>query len=399
MGVLAATIPQIDSEVQKQYAQFVANFFKSAFDARNAGKKLVWMAYYLPSELCYALDAVPFYPEIWGGVCARQGIVLKYLEAAESFGYPRELCSATKSAAGMALSGEAPPPDAVLSTQPVCDGGMKVHELVAVRYKCPHFFIDVPYTKDKNGIEYLTGELEGALKFLTESFGTELSEARLKKVVELSKRAEELHLEVNELRKKKPSPLLSLELFGQYFFPCSFLGGTQAAIDFYAMVAEVAKRRIKEGNVLEEKYRLLWAPLVPQSFLSILQWLELEYKAKVVMEMVGYAPKIEMDAAKPLESLARKTLEARFPSLGNGPGVLNLDRYREIVKDYDIDAVIYFAHWGCRTICSAVKMVKDLLREEFDVPMLVLDGDIFDPRNNPVEQARARVEEFFEMLE
>lgn len=396
---MAAAIPQIDSVVQKRYMELVANFFKSAFDARNVGKKVVWMAYFLPSELCYTLDAVPFYPEIYGGVCARMGIVLKYIEAAESFGYPRELCSATKSAAGLALSGEAPPPDAVLSTQPVCDGGMKVHEFVAVRYKCPHFFIDMPYSTDARAVEYLKGELEEALKFLAESFGAELSEERLKEVMELSRRAEELHLEVNELRRKKPSPLLSIELFGQYFFPCSFLGGTQAAVDFYAFVAEEARRRLREGDVPEEKYRILWSPLVPQSFLSILQWLELEYKAKIVMEMVGYAPKIEMDAAEPLESLARKTLEARFPSLGNGPGVFNLDRYRKVVKDYDIDAVIYFAHWGCRTICSAVKMVKDMLREEFDIPMLVLDGDIFDPRNNPVEQARARVEEFFEMLE
>lgn len=256
----------------------------------------------------------------------------------------------------------------------------------------------MPYSTDARAVEYLKGELEEALKFLAESFGAELSEERLKEVMELSRRAEELHLEVNELRRKKPSPL-SIELFGQYFFPCSFLGGTQAAVDFYAFVAEEARRRLRGGDVPEEKYRILWSPLVPQSFLSILQWLELESKAKIVMEMVGYAPKIEMDAAEPLESLARKTLEARFPSLGNGPSVFNLDRYRKVVKDYDIDAVIYFAHWGCRTICSAVKMVKDMLREEFDIPMLVLDGDIFDPRNNPVEQARARVEEFFEMLE
>lgn len=81
---MAAAIPQIDSVVQKRYMELVANFFKSAFDARNVGKKVVWMAYFLPSELCYTLDAVPFYPEIYGGVCARMGTVLKCIEAAES---------------------------------------------------------------------------------------------------------------------------------------------------------------------------------------------------------------------------------------------------------------------------------------------------------------------------
>ncbi|MHC1585193.1 MAG: 2-hydroxyacyl-CoA dehydratase [Candidatus Syntropharchaeia archaeon] len=282
-----------------------------------------------------------------GGVCARQGTILGYLEGAENFGFPRELCSVSKAGVGVAL-GKGAPPDVVLGSPPVCDGGMKGHDFMGDYFGCPSYLVDVPYMHDEDGVAYLAEELEEAANFISENTGVELDLERCKK----------------------------------------------------EFVIEESKRRLKEGKVEEENFRILWSPLIPQAFLDIVEYVEREHGVKIVMEFINYRSVEErIDPSKPFESMARKTLQTRFASWGNGPGERMVDQHLDIIRDYDVDGVIYFAHWGCRTICGCLKMIKDAIMDEFDIPVLVLDGDIFDPRNNPKDQAKSRVEEFIELLE
>jgi benzoyl-CoA reductase/2-hydroxyglutaryl-CoA dehydratase subunit BcrC/BadD/HgdB len=43
-------------------------------------------------------------------------------------------------------------------------------------------------------------------------------------------------------------------------------------------------------------------------------------------------------------------------------------------------------------------MVKKQIEEQFGIPVMVMEGDIYDSRNYTAEQMRTRVETFAEML-
>jgi hypothetical protein len=63
-----------------------------------------------------------------------------------------------------------------------------------------------------------------------------------------------------------------------------------------------------------------------------------------------------------------------------------------------VDGAIYWADVGCRQSCATIKLFKDILGE-IDVPVLTIDCDVVDPTVTGEEEVRAKMEQFFEMLE
>jgi benzoyl-CoA reductase/2-hydroxyglutaryl-CoA dehydratase subunit BcrC/BadD/HgdB len=68
------------------------------------------------------------------------------------------------------------------------------------------------------------------------------------------------------------------------------------------------------------------------------------------------------------------------------------------VKKYDIEGVILLLHYSCRPFATDALMVKDALKKELNIPVLVLEGDVYDPRYYTKEQLRTRIESFAELV-
>jgi len=65
----------------------------------------------------------------------------------------------------------------------------------------------------------------------------------------------------------------------------------------------------------------------------------------------------------------------------------------------NLDGVLMIPHYSCRVLGNDSMMVKDGVKKELgNIPLLVLEGDYFDPRYYTAEQARTRVESFAEMV-
>jgi benzoyl-CoA reductase/2-hydroxyglutaryl-CoA dehydratase subunit BcrC/BadD/HgdB len=86
---------------------------------------LAWVGALAPVELFYAIDIVPFMPEMHAGIIASQFNPAGYFDASGGFGLPVELCSAHRVMMGMYLSNELPTPDLLVNTSQVCDSGIK----------------------------------------------------------------------------------------------------------------------------------------------------------------------------------------------------------------------------------------------------------------------------------
>ena len=107
-----------------------------------------------------------------------------------------------------------------------------------------------------------------------------------------------------------------------------------------------------------------------------------------------------MDSDKPLESLARKSFFRPICRQMHGPvaeGVL-IDSIKD-AKTYQAEGVLFWAHVSCREACACVRMLKDGLKNEVGIPMLVIDNDISDPTYVTMDQIKDKLESFLEVLE
>ena len=56
-------------------------------------------------------------------------------------------------------------------------------------------------------------------------------------------------------------------------------------------------------------------------------------------------------------------------------------------------------HFSCRVFGNDYMMIRDGVKKELgDIPSLVLETDLFDPRYYTAEQSRTRLESFAEMV-
>jgi benzoyl-CoA reductase/2-hydroxyglutaryl-CoA dehydratase subunit BcrC/BadD/HgdB len=82
-----------------------------------------------------------------------------------------------------------------------------------------------------------------------------------------------------------------------------------------------------------------------------------------------------------------------------GPTVETLDEVVGKIAEADIDGSIYFTHFGCKQTCGLQKIYRDKIMEDLGLPTLFVDMDISDPNVVSVDQMKAKIHEYIEMIE
>lgn len=389
-----STQPERDT----MYYQLLIDVIRSNLQAKEEGKYLVAHTAQLTPDIFYAMDIVPMFLE---QVATTVVPVLKNYDecfsAARTYGLAPEVCSIHRLVQGAACLGWYPRPDAVVWSHHTCDNCAKTGDGIMELYECPGFFVDRPYLLSETAVQFYTRELEELVSFLEDLTGRKMDRDRLVEVMERTRRLSEVRREIDGLRRSMPAPMRGRRAPEMGYVKAAF-SGSQRAVDFFEMVRDEVKEKADsgEGYTPQERHRLLNLYWPPSYSWAIMDWMENEHGAVSVAEPVtGSWFKGDIDPTRPLESLARYAFNVECVSLYEGSFY---DILRAAV-DHKADGAIFWAHIGCRMSCATIKMIKDALMEEAGVPTLVLDYDVNDPTYAPVDQLKARLEEFFELLE
>ena len=230
--------------------------------------------------------------ENYAGICGAKRDAQRFLERAEAENFSRSLC--TYALCGLGFDawreelGEMPPespwggqvkPDVMLgSGQMLCDPRNKWFQAAQ------HYMPDVPvydvglpwpaYESDYDYrdvqdyyVKYIVEELKGLVEFLEKHTGQKMDWERLSELVALTDRTWDMIWETYELRRAVPSPMGTGDAMNT-MVPIVFMMGTQQAYDFFQDLNKELKQKIanKEGEVPDEKYRLLWGGGLPAWF-------------------------------------------------------------------------------------------------------------------------------------
>ena len=400
---LRALIKKIDDQPQrsafytlnatKKRMSISARIFRKAY---RPDSFVAWRTSFVPSEILFSLNIVPFPAETVMAMFASSRLAADLLGIAEENHCSRDACSFLRGTVGASIANVLPTPDFLICTSLYCDGSAKTFYSLSKRYNKPYFFIDIPYEYNLDySIKYVASQLEAIMKKMAKSMGTSIDYGRLSQVIRDANEARDYFEAVLKLRQTVPSPMLGGEAI-DYATMLSHIWGSKEAVALYKMLYDELKERVdsKKGAIDEERYRIVWRQLRPYYTDEIFRYLELQNKAIIVFEEANYMHWDRMDPDDPFISLAKKLLSN--PPLG--PVKRWRDASIKCIKDYKADGVVEFAQWGCRHLNSGTQILKEKLRD-MDIPILVLDGDCVDRRDYSWAQFKTRIDAFLEILQ
>ncbi|MDD4895835.1 MAG: 2-hydroxyacyl-CoA dehydratase family protein [Atribacterota bacterium] len=375
---------------------FWLNFYTRQLEIAYQQKKpVVWASIFTPSELLYALDLIPLYPEMISASVASLNLADYFIETAESNFYSPDLCSFYRVASGMSLKNCLPRPDMVISTSLLCDGSVKFFQNVSRYYGCDYYLIDPPYERNQGSRKYLVNELKKLVQWVSKRTNEQFSSIKLRKALELANQSTLLIKKINQIREKVPAPLSGWNALAYQLYMYFASLGSRDGLNFYELLArEVKNNAIQDKGVVErECIRILWLHQLRPYYPNIIWQIMLDYKAVIAFEEINQVFWLEYDLTQPFSGLADKILA--------NPGAGSLSRrissIENLIKKYKIDGVIHFNQRGCRQSCGGASMIKDYLKAK-GIPIFILDGDGIDKRNYSEGQTRTRLEAFFEIL-
>ncbi len=403
----AATVLQTTVEASRS----VRWYYEKVTAAKKNNKPVVWAFGLVPREIWHALDIPVVTLEHFPLLLAAKQLSGKYSQVAEERGFTRDICAYHSCFLGAALSDQLdaytekrfPSPDIIVASNFPCNQEVKTPQYLAEHYKCPFFYLDAPINPwgeeiKKHAVEYYETNLERLLVFL-EKFGYRPDWAALQESVRLSQHLLRLWNKIVDYRKKAPTPMGAADGY-ICLYPLFQLPGTGIAVEIYERLLNEVRQRAESGLgvVDEERVRLIWAGLPPAYNLGLLNYPE-RYGAVVVqseLEWIGGAildPEA-LNAKKPLESLARKTLlDFVNPTYSN-----RINLWKRLTREFKIDGIIAVNKRGCRNLPAGNRLIKDTVYQESRVPMIIFDLDGVDNREYDDAQVKANIDTFVESL-
>jgi len=385
------------------YYELLSKYYRQINRAREEEKFVMGHTVMAPIELFFAMDIVPLHLESTASTMAillnRYG---EFLDTARAYGLAPETCSAHRILTAGFIQQVLPRPDLILWTSQACDNTAKAGDALMEIYEAPGFFLDRPYRFIDRHVDYYRRQLAELVTLLEERTGQKLDLDKLREVVRNSLQVLNLYREIYQLRKAVPAPMRNRTLMNQLIIEWTYCGKPEG-IKFFETVRDEVKENVQagRGSVAYERHRILSLFLPPFYEYKLLDWMEREYGASIVMDpMSSWPMKIEVDPeGDPLEAVARITFYRVGSRLMHGPGDVFVEDCLNNAREFKADGALYFAHIGCRQACALIKNIKDTLAQELGLQTAVIDMDLMDPSFSSSDEIRNKLEEFFEMLE
>ena len=75
-----------------------------------------------------------------------------------------------------------------------------------------------------------------------------------------------------------------------------------------------------------------------------------------------------------------------------------LDDTVVLAKKFKADCAIFSAHIGCKQSAGLYQLIREVLRDEVGIPMLIIEIDIGDKRFASIESIKKQIKEFKDTL-
>jgi len=364
---------------------------------------LVWYEELLTPEIPRAMGLTPFMTEAMGLILPLLdgNYAIPYVDRTENDGFPADMCSFIKTSLGLVLEGGLPRPGLILTTNSPCDSAMAGYLPLQKTLDVPVFRLDHPFETNERSVEYYGRGLWKMISFIERETGRKMDFDRLAEICEERNRASEYLLEFRELMRTRPAPMgglmMTLSILGH-----EIMAGTPEATSYCKTLRDQALKRVQQGigAVDEERIRVIhWNP----PFMidgDLFRWMEDEFGAVVVMDMLCYRSYSMIDTSSPeamIQGLAYDMMKGPMARHTRGPVKNYYEDLVRLVREFEADMVLFASHQGCQNALAVMGIVREVLRKQ-EIPFLDIQYDLMDPRITSPSEIRNQVSHFMETV-
>ena len=368
--------------------QYVARVvMKNIIQSLSEPENAAMVSIFVPGELVMAAGLTPYSVEAMSCFMAGTKCEQTFLRKTEEEGFPETMCSYHRVFLGASLAGLVPAPKCMVYTNLACDGNMMTFPYLKQKQELSGFYIDVPYEKNEDSIQYVAEQLRELKKYLEDMTGKPITEDAVKKAVDNSNRAADYYAAQLALRREHdPVTTLTNEVYA--LFMCHLMAGTKESVEYTRLLLEDVKQA-KKG----EGPHVLWMHMMP--FLQAPVKELFNYNGQMHIRTCDFVADgfQRTHHEDPYEAMAEKMVNCIY----NGSVTLRIEKAKELARLTDADGSILFAHWGCKGTIGASTLIKRELEND-GIPTMVLDGDGCNPANTSDGQVSTRLQAFMEML-
>ncbi len=378
--------------------------------AHDPARKVAWCSSVGPCEILTAMGFDVYFPENHGALLGARKVSHQYIPRAVGIGYCAESCSYMTSDIGSTLTGVSPlavtygisgppKPDLLVYSTNQCREVQDWWNFYGRRDGVPVMGVCPPTHLGEvtaRHVAFVRELLVGLIEQIESHLGLKLDHERLKEVVALSSRASALWKDVLDTARAEPSPLTFFD-GAIHMAPVILLRGSQKAIDYYETLLGELQDRVRNGvgAVPDERHRVYWEgmPIWPK----LRELSEKFFDLSTVVAASTYCNSWafeEFDGGDPLEWMAR-TSTGIF---------INRDEHfkqsflTEMFERFAIDGAVFHNARTCPNNTNSRFGMPQRLREQLNMPVLVLDGDLSDVRFFSTAQTMTNIEAFVEQL-
>lgn len=378
--------------------------------AHKAGNPICVTSAGIPSEVMFAMDVYPVYPESLAAISAGIRKADEFFEEARNRDFSNSICSYTRCGLGVSWTnkcafGPIPEPDLFMTDVSVCCLHVTWWAYLEDHFKKPTFYMDQPAVDDPEDpahIDYYENQIREMVKFVEQNTDRVLDMDRLKQAVHNSDITGLYWKKIMDLRKHKPSPCSFRALAGQ-ILPLVTSLGEKDVVDFYMAYYDHYQDQIRQGITPAEggeKYRLIWNGIPIWHHLQVIDYFEKQganfvWEPYTSLSWGNKTPTGRLDPENPFRTLAEKYTNA----MSNKTIAKRYTYFDKAIKDYDVDGLVMFSNRSCRPQSIGQSEVVDMVRERNGIPILIFEGDQADAEGFSWEDAKNKIEGFMEVLE
>ncbi|MDY6796019.1 MAG: double-cubane-cluster-containing anaerobic reductase [Actinomycetota bacterium] len=345
---------------------------------------------YVPEELIIAANGICV------GLCSGADVAI---EEAEKY-LPRNLCPLIKSSLGFKLGKVCPYFEScdLLVGEATCDGKKKYYEILG-QFQ-PTYLMEVPQQKLEHNVELWRKEVRRLTARLEELTGKKIVEEELRRAVRLINEKRKVLLRLEELRKSDPPVISGRDAL--LVAQIAFYDDPRRLIEKVTALCDELEERKRRGEYIGGAHR-------PRVLLSGCPMALPNWKVATIIETSGavvamdelctgirYFDNLVDEEAEDMEALL-DSIADRYLKIHCSiftPNRERLEHIRELVKDYDIDAVVYYTLQFCDPYMVEAFRVQQELQKE-GTPFLYLETDY---SQEDVGQLSTRIQALLEMV-
>jgi len=384
--------------------EYLEPVIQRSIQKANEGIPVIGYHFSFPAEYLHCFDCVPVCIEGTSYFLAAllKGGIENYYDMMHNWGHPFHTCTSQKGSMGMSLD-DLFRFDAIITPTAPCDCTIASYPFFKYEKQFPMVMLDLPYLHSSKSYKYYADQLNLGLEELGKIIGQEPNYNNLKKAIELENQVNAIKLEIFDLVKGIPSPIENI------FNAVSagaliFISGTPENLSFYKKMLEITKQRYtkKLHHGAPEKFRSIWPYMITFFSIDLLEWLDRELGLSVLFDIFNY------NFTEPIET--RADLDTMF--LGMAKKGMHLPMVRQsteffdpfieycldFAREFSADCFIYTQSIACKQFGSVPQLLREALKEELGIPMLLIEFDAGDARMTSLNTFKEKISLFMETL-